>query len=307
MPFRPVLASGIGLSRSDRPTCLKKRTAWACVLCHRRWAIRRCRGVAVSSATRGPATSRVDPPAPQRLTGRHVRVPEAEEGGLASPGMALHEVRAGLWHWQAPHPEWAPGAPWPQEVSSYAIDDGERLLLFDPLAVPDELLARAPERRPVIVLTAPWHERDTRALAGRLGAALFAPRPDTAQDLMDKFGVTAEEAGDGSPDLRWLRDGGAEVHWYGDGDRLPMGIEAFAGREHNDLVLWQESARAIIAGDTLVDFGAGFRLAGRLRGGVTAQAVAAGLRPLLERPVEVVCPVHGTPTDRAALERALAP
>jgi hypothetical protein len=28
-------------------------------------------------------------------------------------------------------------------VSSYAIDDGERLLLFDPLAVPDALLALA--------------------------------------------------------------------------------------------------------------------------------------------------------------------
>jgi hypothetical protein len=25
--------------------------------------------------------------------------------------------------------------PWAEEVSSYAIDDGERLLLFDPLAV----------------------------------------------------------------------------------------------------------------------------------------------------------------------------
>jgi hypothetical protein len=28
-------------------------------------------------------------------------------------------------------------------VSSYALDDGERLLLFDPLAVPDALLALA--------------------------------------------------------------------------------------------------------------------------------------------------------------------
>jgi hypothetical protein len=31
---------------------------------------------------------------------------------------------------QAPHPDWTPGEPWPQEVSSYAIDDGARLLLF---------------------------------------------------------------------------------------------------------------------------------------------------------------------------------
>ena len=71
----------------------------------------------------------------------------------------MRELQAGLWHWQAPHPDWTPGERWPQEVSSYAIDDGERLLLFDPLAVPDALLALAREREPVIVLTAPWHER----------------------------------------------------------------------------------------------------------------------------------------------------
>jgi hypothetical protein len=138
----------------------------------------------------------------------------------------VRELRAGLWHWQAPHPDWTPGERWPQEVSSYAIDDGERLLLFDPLAVPDELLALAPEREPVIVLTAPWHERDTQALVGRLGAAVFAPPPDTAQDLIDKYGITAEQAGDGSPDLQWLRSGGETVHWYAAGHRLSIGIEA---------------------------------------------------------------------------------
>jgi hypothetical protein len=119
----------------------------------------------------------------------------------------VRELQAGLWHWQAPHPDWTPGERWSQEVSSYAIDDGERLLFFDPLAVPDELLALAPEREPVVVLTAPWHERDTQSLVGRLGAAVFAPPPDTAQDLIDKYGITAEQAGDGSPDLQWLRSG----------------------------------------------------------------------------------------------------
>jgi hypothetical protein len=112
----------------------------------------------------------------------------------------VREVRGGLWHWQAPHPHWTPGEQWPREVSPYAIDDSERLLLFDPLAVPDALLALAREREPVIVLTAPWHERDAQALVERLDAAVFAPPPDTAQDLIDKYGITAEQAGDGSPD-----------------------------------------------------------------------------------------------------------
>ena len=218
----------------------------------------------------------------------------------------MRQLRAGLWHWQAPHPDWTSRESWPQEVSSYAIDDGERLLFFDPLAVPDELLALAPEREPVIVLTAPWHERDTQALLGRLGATVFAPPPDTAQDLIDKYGVTAEQAGDGSPDLQWLRSGGENVHWYVDGDRLPIGLEAYAGREHNDLVLWSESVGAVTAGDSLVDFGAGLALNEWLRGDVTQQQVVERLRPLLDLPVEVVCPAHGAPTGRAALERALS-
>jgi glyoxylase-like metal-dependent hydrolase (beta-lactamase superfamily II) len=71
-------------------------------------------------------------------------------------------------------------------------------------------------------------------------------------------------------------------------------------------VLWVESRRAIVSGDTLVDFGRGLQINDRLRGGVTRQEVLARLRPLLERPVELVLPTHGAPADRAALERALS-
>jgi len=191
-------------------------------------------------------------------------------------------------------------------VSSCAIDDGERLLLFDPLAVPDALLALAGEREPVIVLTAPWHERDAQALVERFGATVFAPPPDTAQDLIDKYRITAEQAGDGSPDLEWLRGGGDAVHWYGPGDTLLGGIEAFAGRERNDLVLWIEGLGAVVAGDSLVDFGTSLALNEWLRGGVSREQVRERLRPLLGLPVEIVLPAHGAPTDRRALEQALA-
>ena len=47
----------------------------------------------------------------------------------------MRELQAGLWHWQAPHPDWTPGERWPQEVSSYAIHDGKRLLLFEPRVI----------------------------------------------------------------------------------------------------------------------------------------------------------------------------
>jgi hypothetical protein len=192
-------------------------------------------------------------------------------------------------------------------VSSYALDDGVRLLLFDPLAVPDQLLALAAERDPAIVLTAPWHERDAELLVDKLGAPVFAPRPDSAQDLIDKYGITAEQAGDGSPDLRWLRPGSASAHWYAGGDRLPFGASAFAGREQNDLVLWLEEWNAVVTGDSLADFGSGLGIQTEWVGkGDTREAVAARLRPLLDLPVELVLPTHGEPTDRASLERALS-
>jgi glyoxylase-like metal-dependent hydrolase (beta-lactamase superfamily II) len=218
----------------------------------------------------------------------------------------VRQLRPGLWHWEAPHPEWRPSEPWDPNVSSYAIDDGERLLLFDPLAPPSNIDALVDQRATAIVLTAPWHERDTQSLVERHAAPVYAPPPDTAEDLMQKFGITAEQAGDGSPDLVWLRAGSAEWHPYAPGDQLPLGIEAFPGREHNDLVLWIESHRAVISGDTLVDFGQGLEINPRwLREGVTREHVVEGLHPLLDRPVEHVLATHGGPTDRAALERAL--
>ena len=91
------------------------------------------------------------------------------------------------------------------------------------------------------------------------------------------------------------------------GDRLPVGVEAFPGRLRNDLVLWIESRRALVVGDTLVDLGHGLELpADWLPEGVTREQGLEALRPLLELPVELVLPTHGAPADRAALERALS-
>lgn len=219
----------------------------------------------------------------------------------------MRELRPGLWHWQAPHPEWRPTEPWKQNVSSYAIDDGERLLLFDPLAVPPEIEERAAGRATAIVLTSPWHERDARSLVERLGAPVYTPRPDTAEELMEVWGLTAEQVGDGSPDVRWLRDGEGEAHWYAAGDRLPVGVEAFPGQKRNDAVLWVDGHRAVIAGDTLADFGEGPQINPRwLSADMTRERVVEGLRPLLALPVEHLLETHGGPFDRVALERALS-
>jgi len=199
----------------------------------------------------------------------------------------VRELQAGVWHWEAPHPEWktSDGGPdgWGPEVSSYAIDDGERLLLFDPLAPPSLVDEFAAGRRPVIVLTCPWHERDARSVVKQLGAPVFVPPPDEGNT--DPIGGTG----------------------FSPGDRLPVGVEAFPGMEPNDLVLWIESRRALVFGDTLVDRGRGLELPVTwLPKGMTRAQALETLRPLLELPVELVLPTHGTPADRAALERALS-
>jgi glyoxylase-like metal-dependent hydrolase (beta-lactamase superfamily II) len=207
----------------------------------------------------------------------------------------VQEVAPGLWHWTARHPDWKDGADWGPEVSSYAIDDGERLLLVDPLAPSALIDELAAGRHPVVVLTCPWHRRDTAMLVERLGAEVFVPPPDK-----------------GDPDPV----AGTVFHA---GERLPVGIEALPGMEHNDLVLWIESRRAIAVGDTLIDRGRGLEFPADWAGGeglefeadsagkaVSADALLAGVRPVLELPVEHVLATHGGPFDRTALERALS-
>jgi glyoxylase-like metal-dependent hydrolase (beta-lactamase superfamily II) len=78
--------------------------------------------------------------------------------------------------------------------------------------------------------------------------------------------------------------------------------------EPNSLVLWIESRRALVAGDTLIDRGQGveFPADWAVDKGAPPEQILERLRPLLELPVEFVLPTHGAPTDRAALERARA-
>jgi glyoxylase-like metal-dependent hydrolase (beta-lactamase superfamily II) len=198
----------------------------------------------------------------------------------------VREVRAGVWHWEARHPEWNERQWWGPLVSSYVIDDGARLVVFDPLAPPPELEKLVEERDPAIVLTCPWHRRDAEVLANRYGAPLYVPPPDE---------------GDPAP-----VDGAV----FREGDRLPVGVEAFPGMEPNDLVLWVESHGALVAGDTLQDRGDGLQflgdLANNVPGNVDVEEIRERMQPLLALPVEVVLLTHGAPADKAALERALA-
>jgi glyoxylase-like metal-dependent hydrolase (beta-lactamase superfamily II) len=202
----------------------------------------------------------------------------------------VRELQPGLWWWEARHPEWtaeddAAGRDWGPDVSSYAVDDGTTLMLIDPTTPPAPILDLATDREAVIVLTNWWHERDARNLSKTLGAPVFAPPLDN----------------DG-------RGMGLRAQVFSAGDRLPFGVEVFPGREPPfDVLLWIESHRAVVIGDTLIQHGESIELLDSwLAEGVTREQVIDGLRPLLERSIEHVLPTHGSPTDRAALERALS-
>ena len=203
------------------------------------------------------------------------------------------ELQAGLWHWQAVHPDWTPGNPADRgsRVSSYAIDDGSRrLLLLDPLAVPREIAELVTERDTCVVLTCPWHERDTRSLVDEFGMTVFVPPPD-----------------EGSPDVAWLGSRRRNGQIFEAGDRLPVGVTALPGKDVNDVVLWIESRRVLVLGDTVIEREGELRIPEDwLSDGTSRGDLVELLRPLLDLPIELVLPTHGSPTGRAALERVLA-
>ena len=91
----------------------------------------------------------------------------------------MRELSPGLWHWQAPQPDWEASEPWDRNVSSYALDDDGRLPLVDPLGVSGEIEALAAARETAVVLTAPWHERDAEGLVARLAVPVYTTRPGT--------------------------------------------------------------------------------------------------------------------------------
>jgi glyoxylase-like metal-dependent hydrolase (beta-lactamase superfamily II) len=76
--------------------------------------------------------------------------------------------------------------------------------------------------------------------------------------------------------------------------------------EPNDLVLWVESGRALVAGDTLIDRGSGLEFpADWANKGVAPEQILEGLRPLLALPAELVLPMHGA-AHRPSCPRARA-
>jgi glyoxylase-like metal-dependent hydrolase (beta-lactamase superfamily II) len=201
--------------------------------------------------------------------------------------MELHELRPGLWRWEAFHPEWK------EQVGSVAYEGTADLVLFDPLLPVEDALDGLVDRvgKPVATLvTVFWHARSADVLARRRGARVLAPSRGRA--AVARRAPTAEPFRPEGP--------------------LPGGVQAFATARSTEVVYWIPEHRALVPGDVLIgsDDG-GIRLCPQswLPASTRLPALADSLRPLLELPVARVLLSHGEPVlrnGRAALERALA-
>jgi glyoxylase-like metal-dependent hydrolase (beta-lactamase superfamily II) len=195
----------------------------------------------------------------------------------------IAELRPGLHHWTARHPEWHAADGFAAEVACYALaapgEGGDNtLLLVDPL-VPDdapglldELAAQA--RDVAILITIGYHVRSAAALSERYDATAYGP--DSARRRL--------------PAVRPLAE-------------APAGVEAFAiGRpRRTETPLWLPSHRAVAVGDAVVTTPTGeLRMwcqepVTPQRAAFYAQRFAPTLQPLIDRRPLHVLTTHGEP------------
>jgi hypothetical protein len=127
----------------------------------------------------------------------------------------VHELAGGLWTWTAPHPEWNGDPNWGPEVRSYALRTDAGVVLFDPVAPPQELL----DGDARVALTAEWHGRDSQKLGLPLCGDDLPPEV-TAQPAFFPGertlwipGQNALVAGDSLPDGGAMPDAWLESEW----------------------------------------------------------------------------------------------
>jgi hypothetical protein len=160
-------------------------------------------------------------------------------------------------------------------VGCVAYEAADAFVLVDPLLPPDAgaFLAALDERvrshgRPVAVLTTiEFHRRSREEVAARYDASTSLAKAD-----------------------------------------LPDGVDAIAIRGAGETMIWLAEHRALIPGDRLLGDGeGGLRVCPDswlryLPSGLDPNALREALRPLLERPVELVLVSHGDPVLEGGVE-----
>jgi len=215
---------------------------------------------------------------------------------------AGYELADGLRRWTALHPEWDPVEDELddsyREVASLLYDSAEGLVLVDPLVPTDdadgflEALDRDVERTgkaPQILITIRWHVRSTQALSDRYPGSHVWAHKAAREVVSERATVT---------DL------------FGFGETLPGGIVAYDAQRGGEALFWIPEHRALVSGDVLLGTeDGGLRVCPESwLGPRDPQVVRAGLRALLDLPIECVLVAHGPPVlseGRAALAAAL--
>jgi glyoxylase-like metal-dependent hydrolase (beta-lactamase superfamily II) len=181
----------------------------------------------------------------------------------------VHELAPALRYWVAPHPAWRPDDNWSEDVLCVYYEAPDALVLFDPLVPRGEedefwrALDRDVERlgMPVrVLLTAPWHDRDTTLVVERYGADVWA-HPEALWK---------------GPVLTTTQD-------------LPAGIEAFLpeGNEEGQAFFFIGQHQTLVTGDMFSGTGGVFHVFVSPDEPNPA-AFIASLHDLLELPIERV-------------------
>jgi glyoxylase-like metal-dependent hydrolase (beta-lactamase superfamily II) len=194
----------------------------------------------------------------------------------------VQELRPGLWTWTAPHPDWTEdqGGPdgWERDVRSYVYDSGGCLVLIDPLEPPSLIEGLIESQDVAVLLTAQWHARSAAQCVERFGATVHAPEPGA-----EKLPFSAKP--------------------YRLADELPGGVVAQGAYYPEEIALWIPAHRALVVGDVVLGGERGVRIQRSwLPEGVSWETLLAGIRPLLDLPIELLLPTHGDPVVDEARE-----
>ena len=187
------------------------------------------------------------------------------------------ELEPGLRYWYAPHPAWGPDENWPEGVLCAYYEAPDALVLIDPLVPRGEedefwqALDRDVERlgRPVrVLLTTPWHDRDTTLVVERYGADVWA-----------------------HPEALWKDDPVLTTT-----DEVPVGVEAILpeGNEEGQALFFVREHRTLVTGDAFSGTGGAFHVF-ISPDEPNPEAFFASLTQLLGLPIERVLIAHGEP------------
>ena len=186
--------------------------------------------------------------------------------------MNLRAVAPGLWYWTAPHPDWRGATAWPEEVGCVCYRAPGTIVLIDPLLPPGEedafwCFVDGLALPVAVLLTASWHQRDSRAIAERSDTIVWAH--ESAQPRLD-FPT---------------RSG-----------TLPDGVEAFTpdGDAEGQVAFFLAEHETLVVAELFMGTGEGLRLCPSPAVD-DLEAFRRSMRSLLDLPIERVLVAHGPP------------